>query len=379
MKLERLRVSHFRNMAHAALEWDARINLLLGDNGHGKTNVLEAIGLLATGRSFRRASAVVMRRQGQEGFSLQAEVERAGLRHQLSFMTQGAQQQVRLNGKGVAALSGLAQIMTAVVLTPDAPALLRGPPEERRNYLDWIIFTHQRSHAVLVRDYQTALRARNHLLRSQCSDGRQYEAWEEQLAALGARIYQERLAMMRLMVQRMEGYLQALALDGSEYGWRLSSETVAGEEPEGELPRAQQYREALQRSRQGDQRGGSTSIGPHRDDPQFWQGKKILARFASRGQQKRFLLALKLTEADLLQERLGEPPLLLLDDPATELDQEGVRRLLQILAGTAHQLFIAVCAEDGMVWPQECAVKRFWVREGVVQALAGATSWGEQG
>jgi DNA replication and repair protein RecF len=371
MKLERLRVQDFRNMVQADLACSSGINLLLGDNGQGKTNVLEAIGVLAMGRSFRRAPALVMRRHGQGGFSLLAEVEKDGLRHQLTFTSQGAQQQVRLNGKGVASLSGLAQVLAAVVLTPDAPALIRGAPEERRNYLDWILFCHQRGYASVVRDYQTALRARNQLLRNQCQDGRQYEAWEESLAQLGARIYQERQQMMQRMALRMADYLQALALDPHGYGWQLAGEKGESQQERGPSHWEIAYRHGLRQSRMADQRSGSTSVGPHRDDPHFVQGKRLLARFASRGQQKRFLLALKLAEAALLQERLGVAPLFLLDDPLTELDRDGMQRLLQLLAAGEQQLFIALCSEEGMEWPDQVAIRRFRVQDGDVQVMDG--------
>ncbi|MBF0098679.1 MAG: DNA replication and repair protein RecF [Magnetococcales bacterium] len=371
MKLERLRVQDFRNMVQADLACSPGINLLLGDNGHGKTNVLEAIGLLALGRSFRRAPALVMRRHGQGGFSLSAEVEKGGLHHQLTFTSQGAQQQVRLNGKGVASLSGLAQVLSAVVLTPDAPALIRGAPEERRNYLDWILFSHQRTYASVVRDYQTALRARNQLLRNQCQDGRQYEAWEESLAQLGARIYRERQHMMQRMAQCMADYLHALALDPHGYGWQLAGEKGEGQMEDGTGQRETAYRQGLRQSRMADQRSGSTSVGPHRDDPHFVQGKRLLARFASRGQQKRFLLALKLAEAALLRARFGEAPLLLLDDPLTELDRDGMQRLLRLLAAGEQQLFIALCSEEEMTWPDPLVLRRFRVQEGDVQRVDG--------
>ncbi|MBF0185689.1 MAG: DNA replication and repair protein RecF [Magnetococcales bacterium] len=370
MQLERLQIRDFRNIAQAGLHWSPGWNLLLGENGQGKTNVLEAIGLLASGRSFRRATAQVMRRQGAAGFALQAEVVSGGLRHQLLFTAQGTQQQLQLNGKGVGSLSAMDQVVVAVVLTPDGPALVRGAPEERRNYLDWIIFSHQRSYANLVREYQTALRARNQLLRSQCSDGRQYEAWEEQLVALGAAIYQARQEMMQQVARRMAHFLEALALDPDGYGWQLAATEGSGREAEADQPREAYYRQALRYHRAADQRSGSTSIGPHRDDPQFWQGKRLLARFASRGQQKRFLLALKLTEADLLRERLRAAPLLLLDDPLTELDQDGSSRLLRVLSMGSLQIFIALCSTEGLAWPGERPLRRFQVQEGTIQPIA---------
>ncbi|MEO5349459.1 MAG: DNA replication and repair protein RecF [Magnetococcus sp. YQC-3] len=362
MRLERLRIQNFRNIAQASLEWGGGLNLLLGANGQGKTNLLEAIGLLASGRSFRRAPAAVLRRHGEGGFYLHGEVVSGGLPHRLEFAGLGRELSVKLNGKGVAAASAMGQVLAAVVLTPDAPALIRGAPEERRAYLDWIIFCHERAYAGVVRDYQVALRARNHLLRTQCQDDRQYAAWESRLAVLGAEIALKRRHMLRRVAARFAPFLDAMALDPEGYGWQIREEGELAAEGE---DRVVAYQAMWERSRPADRRSGSTSSGPHREDPQFLQNGRSLARFASRGQQKRFLLALKLAESDLLQERLGMPPLLLLDDPMTELDQEGSGRLLRILAEGANQVFLATCAAEGISWPPSRPFCRVEVAAGV--------------
>ena len=367
MVLERLRIQDFRNIALAVLEWDAGLNGVVGGNGQGKTNLLEAIGLLASGRSFRRAPSAALRRHGQAGFYLHAEVTSFGLRHDLELTALGTHVSVRLNGKGITTASAMGQVLAAIVLTPDAPALMRGPPEERRSYLDWILFCHERGYAGVVRDYQVALRARNHLLRTQCGDGRQFDAWEARLAVLGAQITRQRQQMLHRVGERLQTFLEAMALDPNGYLWQMRIQPgdlqEAGADAVAAL--AAGYRALLARSRLPDQRSGSTSVGPHRDDPSFVQNGRALARFGSRGQQKRFLLALKLTEADLLRERLGEAPVLLLDDPMTELDPEGMTRLLRLLAAGSSQIFLATCAAEQIQWPSERPVRCVAVEEGV--------------
>lgn len=371
MVLERLRVQDFRNIALADLAWSGGLNLLVGDNGQGKTNLLEAIGLLASGRSFRRAPSAVLRRHGQAGFYLHGEVTSGGLLHRLVFSALGAQQSVRLNGKGIGSSSAMGQVLAAVVLTPDAPALIRGAPEERRDYLDWILFCHDRGYAGVVRDYQAALKARNHLLRSQCQDGRQFDAWEARLAVLGGEITFRRQHMLLRMRERLLPFLDAMALDPTGYGWQMRPPAAVWPDVgAGVLETVVAgYQALLLRSRSGDVRSGCTSVGPHRDDPAFLQDGRVLARFASRGQQKRFLLALKLAEADLLRERLGEAPLLLLDDPTTELDQEGVVRLMQLLAAGSNQLFLATCEAGDIVGFSSRSVRCFAVENGVLREM----------
>ncbi|MBF0161890.1 MAG: DNA replication and repair protein RecF [Magnetococcales bacterium] len=365
MQLERLRIRDFRNISQADLRWSDGLNLLLGDNGQGKSNLLEAIGLLASGRSFRRAPASLLRRHGQEGFHLHGEVISGGLTHHLEFASRSGQQMVRLNGKGVTTTSAMGQVLAAVVLTPDAPALIRGAPEARRDHLDWMLFCQRRGYAGLVRDYQSALRARNQLLRSQCRNGGEFDAWESRLAHLGGEMTRQRQQMLQQVEVALAPFLEAMALDPQGYRWHMRCQV----EPD-------DYATALVRSRPADQRSGCTSVGPHRDDPLFLYHGRALARFASRGQQKRFLLALKLAEARLLQERLGEAPLLLLDDPGTELDQEGAQCLMRVLAAGENQLFVATCAAAALPGFARRPVQRLQVVEGVFQSQESCATTG---
>lgn len=356
MVLKHLRIQDFRNVSEATLTFRAGLNVLLGENGQGKTNLLEAIGLLANGRSFRRAPPAAMRRHGQPGFYLHADVYKRDIHHRLTFTVLGRQPAAHLNGKAMRAVSAMGEALAVVVLTPDAPPLVRGAPGERRDYLDWVIFCHDRSHAGTARDYQTALKARNHLLRHRCDDARQFDAWEEQLSLLGARMALKRRQLIAVVQARFPAFLDAMALAPDEHLWQVSSQLDRfpewlTETPPPEEAVAARYQTLLHQSRQADQRTGNTSIGPHRDDPAFLQRGRSLARFGSRGEQKRFLLALKLVEADLLRQRLGVAPLLLLDDPTAELDQDAAHRLMRLLSSGDSQLFIATCTTDALTWP----------------------------
>ena len=372
MILDRLRIQDFRNIAPSVLAFGGGFNVLVGENGQGKTNVLEAIGLLASGRSFRRAPASAMRRHGQAGFYLSADVRSNDLQHRMEFTALGQQQAARINGKAQASASSMGQTLAAVILTPDAPALIRGSPGERRDYLDWVIFCHDRNHVHAVRDYQSALKARNHLLRCQNQDSRQYDAWEERLAVFASHITLKRCGLITQIGARLRPFLELMGLDPDGYLWRLNSALDRMEEDTtGAMERSvvvRYYQTLLQQSRAADLRNGSTSVGPHRDDPLFLIQDRSLARFGSRGQQKRFLLALKLVEAALLRERLGVPPLLLLDDPSAELDREGLSRLVGLLSEGENQIFVATCTTEDWHWSSDRPVQFFSVQDGVVEA-----------
>lgn len=375
MRLDRLQLKDFRNIAEASLAFSPGLNLILGPNGQGKSNLLEAIGLLATGRSFRQAPPKEMVRRGgadqsrpdQGGadfFLLNGEIDAGGLARKLDFFGQATRQTARLDGKALPALSGLGRTLAAVLFIPDSTReLIRAGPGERRRYLDWRVFARAREHAAAVRDFQQAVKARNRLLQ-QGKSGDELAPWEGEIARLGAPIAHQR----RLKAERLEAaqrpFLQALGLDPARFGSRYASQldrhfpsgwTVA--EAEGA------YRDLLRESRGRDRRGGRTSIGPHRDDLAFRMDGAPVGTLGSQGQQKRFVLALKLAEAVLLKEAVGEPPLFVLDDPASELDGAGADLLMGTLAAEGSQVFLSACAEDGLPWPGD-SKRIFRVQDG---------------
>ncbi|MBF0143282.1 MAG: DNA replication/repair protein RecF [Magnetococcales bacterium] len=352
MLLRQLRVRHFRNIDSATLAFAEGLNLLVGDNGQGKSNLLEAVGLLATGRSFRGASPQVMRQEGAPWFALRAETSSRDVTHRLEFQGREGRLSARLDGKAMLSTSGLGRALAAVVLTPDSMGLVKGGPSARRAFLDWVIFSGERGYATLVRDYQLALRSRNRLLKSGGRDLVELEAWEERLAVLGARVLDSRRRTLDSLRLHWHPCLEAMGLSAARFSMTLGSQLDRGQPSADPSPEALTtlFRERLLRSRGTDLRLGFTSVGPHRDDVLLRMDGRELAGFASQGQRKRFILSLKLAEAALLGETLGEPPLFLLDDPGAELDRSGVGLLMRLLAGRGHQLFLTTCDSGSIPW-----------------------------
>ncbi|MBF0348469.1 MAG: DNA replication/repair protein RecF [Magnetococcales bacterium] len=346
MVLEWLRLVDFRNITQADLRFHPELNLLIGGNGQGKSNLLEAVGLLATGRSFRRSPPEALRRHGCKGFHLQGTVHAFDLTHRLEFQGVGNRQTAQLNGKPVAMASSMDRVLAAVLLTPDSPDLVHGGPGARRDYLDWVVFSNQRRHATTVRDYQNALKARNRLLKEKTLHPGEMDAWEDRLAVLGARILVSRNHMLQRLREPLPFFLDALGLDSPlfqlSYASQLNHDGTCVEEKD----LANQYRQLLKQHRGNDHRLRATSTGPHRDDVRFSCSERPLDRFGSRGQKKRFMLALKLSELQLLQTAVHAKPLLLLDDPAAELDGDGVRRLLKLVQRQGQQLLITAVKGD---------------------------------
>ncbi len=370
MRLERLRVRDFRNIPKAEFTFSEGLNLITGANGQGKTNPLEAIGILTTGRSFRRASPLMMRRHSQEGFLLQGHGQAGNLVHKLDFFGIGGRQSARINGKSLASLSAMKEALAAVIFTPEVLRLVRDGPGLRRNYLDWMIFSRHPRHAQLARDHGQALKARNHLLRRGRYTEGEMAAWEEQLALIGARIALQRRAMVERLQPVMQPHLEAMNLIGHRYEARLSCQLERMNAPwQEEAQAAQLYRRMLAEGRSRDQRHGATGAGPHRDDLLFLIDGRPLHRYASQGQQKRFALTLKLAEATLLQEARGAAPILILDDPASELDASAVAQLMAVLAALGGQLFISACDAGSIPWPEDALSTTFRVESGMFEVV----------
>ncbi|MBF0309433.1 MAG: DNA replication/repair protein RecF [Magnetococcales bacterium] len=351
MRLVSLELRHFRNIDQASLNFGSRLVLVTGENGQGKSNLLEAIGLLASGRSFRRAPPEVMRGHGQPFFALDARVLSGELQHRLEFFGKGPRLAARLDGKAMAATSAMGATLAAVVVTPETLDLVQGGPGERRRHLDRLAFLRKASHAALARQYQQALQARNRLLTSRQGGDAVMEAWEERLAVLGGTVTLARRSALSHLERHLTPCLEAMALAGRRYEVRLGCQ-LDREEGDWSTPEeaVSRYRELLVRHREADRRQGETRVGPHRDDLLFLMDGKALARFGSQGQQKRLVLALKLAEADLLREVLGETPLFLLDDPVAELDRAGLERFMALLAEREPQIFVTTCSTADIPW-----------------------------
>ncbi|MBF0260229.1 MAG: DNA replication and repair protein RecF [Magnetococcales bacterium] len=350
MHLEWLRLKDFRNISEAHLTFSPGLNRIVGANGQGKSNLLEAVALLANGRSYRKASAAVMRRWDQPWFRVHGVARAGGMRRTLDVIGESGRQVFRLDDKPVESVSGMERILVAVVVTPESALLARGAPVERRAFLDWVIFSADRRHGVESREYQIAARARQQVLRG-AGDPRELEAWEAQLARLGARIGQRRQWAMGHLARGLPDHLEQLGLDPDVCVVALVGESADTCAREGEVERVEAVlREAFMRARARDRETGQTGVGPQRDDLELRLSGHLVARYGSRGQQQRFALALKLAEAGWLEEIIGEAPLMVLDDPAAELDPEGARALMRVLFGRGRQVFVAAPVEDDGGW-----------------------------
>ncbi len=335
MRLKHLAIAGFRNLGALRIEPGSRFNLLYGLNAQGKTNLLEAIYLLGSPRSFRNARLPELIRHGERIAQVQGEVESGGVLSRIRVTLEQAGRRVEIDGKGIQRASDLHGRLNAVVFSPDDTAMVRLGPEARRRYLDRAVYMGDIGYLHCWHGYHRILKQRNHLLKSADRSG--LDSWTEQLAGAGAEVIERRQRYVALLNVRLQRHYATISGNGENAGIGYCPEGVQATERAG--IRADLL-ELFARHGRSDERYGTTTAGPHRDDLAFCLDERPLKAFGSQGQQKSFVLALKMAEMDNLQAIFGEPPLLLLDDMSSELDAARNGNLMEFLSQRNTQVFI---------------------------------------
>lgn len=335
MRLNRLVVSGFRNLDLIRVEPGRGFNLLYGFNGQGKTNFLEAIYLLGNPRSFRSSRISEFITHGQSQAHLLGEVESGGTVSSIRLALEPAGRRVEIDGKGIRRASELHGKLTAVVFSPDDTSMVKSGPETRRRYLDRAVYTGDIGYLHCWHDYHRILKQRNHLLKS--SDRSGIEIWTEKLAEAGAEVIERRHRYVDLLQIRLQRHYETISGGSETAGIRYRPEGVQSCAPAGIR---EELLQLFSRHARSDERYGTTTAGPHRDDLGLFLDERPLKAFGSQGQQKSFVLALKMAEMDNLQDIFGESPLLLLDDMSSELDARRNGNLMDFLTSREIQVFI---------------------------------------
>jgi DNA replication and repair protein RecF len=328
-RLLRLTVRNFRNLGHVELAPPSDGFVVIGENGQGKTNLLEAIYYLQILRSARGARDQDLVRFGAEGFHIGATVETNG-RHDVGvgFERAGKRKRVRLDGAVPERMSQALGALPAVMFSPADVDLIIGPPNARRRFLDIVLALTARGYLDALQRYRAALARRNAALREAARSGRQSTSsvavWEPALAEHGALLWRER----RAWVESVSENFERLCTEIGEVGRvRVSyaSSLPASDDP------ATALAAAIEAKRGSDLARGLTHVGPHRDDLMITLEGRDLRIFGSAGQQRTAAIALRMLEAATFRERLGRAPLFLLDDPFAELDARRSARILSLL------------------------------------------------
>jgi DNA replication and repair protein RecF len=338
LRLGSLQVQDFRNLVEVSLRPSPRLTVLLGANGQGKTNLLEAVYLLATLRPLRAARLSELIRFGQPRAQVGADVRRGEVERRLSVEITPGQRAAGLDGKPIERLDDYLDGLAAVCFSPDDLQLVKGGPDGRRRFLDRAAFN--RWPAVLgeAREYVRALRERNAALRAGATDVEQ--SFRAPMIRAGARLLRRRRDIVEELTPRLLAAFTEISGPGAPAAF-LSYRPSGGLSTEGtEEALAGRLAELLEARLPRDLDRGYSTAGPHMDDLLFGLGGRAVRTYGSQGQQRAFALALRIAEVENLRAAQQEAPLLLLDDVSSELDPEKNGFLLGYVAGLPAQAFL---------------------------------------
>ncbi len=338
--IDSLLIKGFRNYRHQQLQFNPRLNILVGENGQGKTNLLEIIYYLSVTRSFRTNRDQELAHWDDRFFFLKGCFLKDDFRNEVQInYRQNGQLKVLINNNPVKRYDHL-QRFPVVVFSPDDLLLIREGPSTRRRFLNLEASRLNPVYFKELRAYQRILQQRNHLLKDKYNNGminKLLEPWDQSLVTLGGNIIHSRLEMIRELEKEARPFFDQMT-DSKE---KLSLEYVSSVEVSGEPPVLKEsfYRELLAK-RDQELKRGSTAIGPHLDDFKILINGRDTRMYSSQGQKRTAALALKMAEVSLFKKQHNDCPIILLDDVFSELDQERKSHLLDFLKDNTGQCFI---------------------------------------
>ncbi len=344
--IDKLTLTNFRNYAALSVELRPGPVILTGDNGAGKTNLLEAVSLLTPGRGLRRAPyADVAREGGDGGFALHARLDGPAGQVEIGTGVPGgdstgeAGRRVRINGAPARSADDMLEWLRVMWLTPSMDALFTGPAGDRRHFVERMVLAIDAGHGQCALEYEKAMRGRNRLLAEGSRDAGWFEAIETQMAETGTAIAAARVELVRLLAAMIERLPHDGPFPQADIGLSGELEAEIGTMPA--LDVEEKFRRSLIETRERDRAAGRTLTGPHRSDLVVRHRPKAMpAELCSTGEQKALLVGLVLSHARLTGEMSGIAPILLLDEIAAHLDAGRRAALFAILEELNCQAFM---------------------------------------
>ena len=357
--LAHLRLRDFRNYARLDADFAPGFHLLLGDNAQGKTNILEAVYLMATLRSFRGVGGAQMVRHGQRGYFVGGNVVGQG-KNEIKMFWSVRERKLALDGQPVRRLGDYLGVLRAVVFCTEDVHLVKGTARARRRFLDLLLAQTQPAYLPLLQRYLRAVRARNALLKQRAIDEAALDSFSQELVKLGDEIIHARRELAPKFSPLARLAYRRISNDAEEL--RIAYQPSVKKDFAVEL--------AQSRSRERSYR--STLVGPHRDDLQLSLNEKSAAQFGSEGQKRTLAIALKMAQAEFLAGLHGSPPILLIDDVMGELDvkrRSGFLPLLEHARRTSGQVFMTATEEN---WPSELGkdLQKWEVEKGTLTRIS---------
>ena len=355
MHLAHLRLRDFRNYTRLDVDFAPGFHLLLGDNAQGKTNILEAVYLMATLRSFRGVGGAQMIRHGAKGYFVGGNVVGQG-DHEIKMYWALRERKLALDGQPVKKLADYLGALRTVVFCTEDLQLVKGSARARRRFVDLLLAQTQPGYLPLLQRYMHTVRARNALLKHRTTDEAALESFSAELVELGNEIIRARRGLApkfsplaRLAYRRISNDAEELRI---EYQPSVKNDFAV----------------ELAQSHAREKTFRATLVGPHRDEVQLLLNEKSAAQFGSEGQKRTLAIALKMAQAEYLAGIHGRAPILLIDDVMGELDvkrRSGLLPLLEHARKASGQVFMT-CTEEN--WPSELGkdLSRWQVKAGTL-------------
>lgn len=355
-----LRLRDFRNYARLDVDFTPGFHVLIGNNAQGKTNILEAIYLIATLRSFRGVGGAQMIRHGQKGYFVGGTIVSQG-EQDIKIYWSAAERRLSLNSEPVQRLSDYFGVLRAVIFCTEDLQLVKGTGRGRRRFLDLLLAHTYPTYLPSLQRYARAVRSRNALLKARSVDVQALDSFSQELILAGSEITRLRHEIIPRLAPLAKTSYQRISQGFEEIQLEYQPSVK------------RDFAVELAQSRDRERGYRATLVGPHRDEVQLLLGGKSAAQFGSEGQKRTLAIALKMAQAEYLTALHGTPPVLLIDDIMGELDARRRAGLLPLLERAHHargQVFMT-CTEEN--WPRELSreIKRWNVAGGAISRTEG--------
>lgn len=370
MKVNNLKLIGYRNYKELQLDFGENINIFIGKNAQGKTNILESVCYASCGSSYRSNNDSELIMWNKDGSLIEIGFQRLGVDNNLSFRLQrGKTRQIFYNGVRIKH-KDLIGVLNVVLFSPEDLFLIKGAPANRRRFLDMEISQASPAYFNDLSKYNRLLLQRNSQLkaiREKHIKKSMLEMWDQQLVDYASRIFKKRLEAIKKF--NMLANLMQRRISGNEESLSINYQVKGNELPVDKLEERYKmwYNNVLCDLTDEDIFRGSTSVGPHRDDISISVNGIDLKSFGSQGQQRTGVLSLKLSELEFIRSETGEYPILLLDDVMSELDESRRSQLLSFINREHIQTIIT--ATDEAYFPKGKGGKYYQVERGVVTPL----------
>lgn len=363
MRIDLFSSTHYRNLRHDPVEFSPRVNLFVGHNGQGKTNILEALQFFQFGRSYRTPRDSELIRFDAPFCRFEVNVYTADSDRDVyaASVERRGTKRIKVNKKEVGRYSEMVGRYPCVLFGPQDLSLVTGYPAERRRFIDAVGSMTDQRYLQGLRDYRRVLKQRNAALKT----GRSQEAlgvWTEELIQKGCAVTRQRVAVLDALRDALKPHVDAMQVPFVVEA-RYESELTENR-PE-EVAIEEQFAARLAAVEVEEIRRGITLVGPHRDDIKLLADNRDVRRYGSQGQRRLLAVLLRLAELSYLEGRLREPCVLLLDDLFSELDEAATGKLKRLLAGD-RQVFIT--SPVPLAWAEAGPVQTFDVADGGIAA-----------